>query len=126
MNKYDITETLKGFTNLAEFRDFIEEKINDGQEISRGKDDNDKSKEEKKDESEESEAPTEGGEGEGGGEAEAEAPVIDPVAAPGSQIALGNKVVDAKDDPEAMEVKISGKSNKLNMKPTATIDDSNV
>ena len=118
MKKHDITETLRGFANLAEFRDFLEEAINDGQEISRGKDPNDKSKEQKSEEEAPEEAPAEGGE-EG---MEAEEPIVDPVASPGSQVTIGNKDVDKNADPEAAEVKISGNKDKINMKATAKID----
>lgn len=116
MSKHDITETLRGFFNLAEFRDFLDEQINDGQEISRGKDPNDKSKEEKKEA--ESDAPE-------GGEEEPEAPVVDPTNAPGSQVTIGNKDKDVEADPDAVSLKVSGKKDKINMKPIAKIDPSN-
>lgn len=123
MKSTDITETLKGFVSLAEFREFLEEQINDGQEISRGKDPLDKSKEQK---SEEEPVEEEEGEevvaGEEGGEEAA--PVVDPVAAPGSQVTIGNKTIDKNEDPDAVEVKISGKKNKVKMNPTANINDS--
>ena len=113
----DITKTLKGFTSLSEFRNFLNEQINDGQEISRGKDPQDKSKEQKA--QEEPEAPS-------GEEASAEQPVFDPVAAPGSQVSIGNKKEDdMKADPEAAKVEISGEKNKIDMKPTTKIDTSN-
>jgi hypothetical protein len=120
----DITKTLKGFSSLSEFRNFLNEQINDGQEISRGKDPQDKSKEQKKEEA--PEAPSDGGDAAGGEEGGAEAPVVDPVAAPGSQVTVGNKKEDDMEaDPEAKQVKISGKKDKIDMKPTAKIEPTN-
>lgn len=111
----DITETLKGFESLAAFRDFLQEKINDGQEISRGKDPNDKSKEQKSEE-----PPADDKE-----EEEAEGPVIDPTAAPGSQVTIGNKELEGEEEIESSKIEISGKQEKINMKPQAKLDPSN-
>tara|TARA_X000001316_G_scaffold9405_1_gene2602 strand:+ start:2502 stop:2978 length:477 start_codon:yes stop_codon:yes gene_type:complete len=44
----DNIDILKQFGTLSNFRDFLNEQINDGHEISRGKDPNDMSKEQKK------------------------------------------------------------------------------
>ena len=132
-------DIVKQFGSLANFRDFLSEKINDGAEISRGKDKNDTSKEQKKekkiskevdkkadgsakevhyDTSPEQEAP----------QAEMPpppGPPVDPTAAPGSQISIGKKDVDNNeaDAEKAVSLKLSGKKEKLNLKPKITVKD---
>jgi hypothetical protein len=116
----NLNKVLKHFNNdLQEWVTFLNEKINDGQEISRGKDPNDTSKQEKADEQ-----PQEGdmamGDMPPGGDAGAVAPmppVIDPSMAPGSQISIGKKAVKAEADPDSVRIKISGQKEKIDMKP---------
>ena len=115
-----ISNILKNFTNLSEYTEFLNQLVEaDGSEISRGKDPNDKSKVEKEEEvpeeGGEEEAPLEGEEGE-------EAVVVDPVAAPGSQVAIGNKDLDDVDDPKAVPVKISGNKDKIDTKPKQVVN----
>lgn len=120
-----ISSILKQFKTLQEYTEFLESLVEaEGSEISRGKDPNDKSKKEKSEEQEpeaESEVPAEGGE-----EAAVEEPVIDPVAAPGSQVAIGNKDVNDADDPKAVKVEVSGKKQKINLKPKIEVDSSSL
>ena len=120
-----ISNILKQFTNLQEYTEFLESLVEaEGSEISRGKDPNDKSKKEKGEEQEpeaEGEVPAEGGE-----EEAAEEPVIDPVAAPGSQVAIGNKDVNDADDPKTIKVEVSGKKQKINLKPKIEVDSSSL
>jgi len=130
-------DIVKQFGSLANFRDFLSEKINDGAEISRGKDKNDTCKEQKKekkiskevdkkadgsakevhyDTSPEQEAP----------QAEMPpGPPVDPTAAPGSQISIGKKDIDNNeaDAEKAVSLKLSGKKEKLNLKPKITVKD---
>ena len=112
-----LNSVLKHFGDLDAWMNFLNEQINDGAEISRGKDPNDKSKEQKAEEA----APPDAG-AEAGGEAAAAAapPIIDPSAAPGSQISIGKKL-EKTFDAKAKEIEISGKKQKLNMKPRANI-----
>ena len=127
-------DIVKQFGSLANFRNFLSEKINDGAEISRGKDKTDTSKEQKKekkiskevkknadgsgtevhyDTSPEDEAPPPPPPG----------PPVDPAAAPGSQIAVGKKDIDNNeaDAEKAVNIKLSGKKEKLNLKPKVTV-----
>ena len=117
MNDFD--KILKGFGDISSLVKFLNEKINDGQEISRGKDPNDKSKEQKMNEAE----PPKGGDAAGGGEAAA--PIIDPAAAPGSQINIGNKQLDPEFSSYTDKINISGKKDIINVKPRAQINQSN-
>lgn len=116
----NLNQILKGFGNLDEWMSFLNEKINDGAEISRGKDPHDKSKEEKAMEA----APPGGDEmmADAGMDAAAGAapPVIDPSQAPGSQIAIGKKK-EKTFDAKAKEIKISGETQKLDMKPHVSV-----
>lgn len=115
-----LNSVLKHFGDLDAWMNFLNEQINDGAEISRGKDPNDKSKEQKAEEA----APPEGDAGmdpaAAGGEAAPAPPIIDPSAAPGSQIAIGKKL-EKTFDAKAQEIQISGKKQKLNMKPRANM-----
>ena len=125
---------LKEFDSLEEFTKFIREQINDGEQISAGKSETEQSKEKKKEEKPEDapEPPSEGGEApEGGeaagGEAGAEEPVIDPVGMPGSQIKMGGISPEDKKDkevtnPNAVEIKLSGASTKINKRPSIEVD----
>ena len=121
----NILDVLPNFRSLAEFREFLNEQepqINDGEQISKGKDENETSKEEKEEEGgipdtndpvplpKEGEAPP--------------APVVDPTQAPGSQVAIGKKTISKSAKPEAKKVKVSGKKEKVNMKPMITLDQS--
>lgn len=110
----DITELAKKFGSLGQFTQFLDEKINDGEQISKGKSPTDKSKEEK---AAEQEAPAEGGE-----EMEPEAPVVDPVAAPGSQVAVGNKNTSKEINPEAKKLKVGKEKDKVDLKPRIEIE----
>ena len=128
---------VKQFGTLSNFRSFLEEqiseKINDGAEISRGKDANDKSKEEKKISKEvqknadgsgsETHYDTSGEEMPPAEDMPPPTPPVDPTAAPGSQIAVGKKDTDDEADPEAIPIKLSGKKEKLNTKPKITVRD---
>lgn len=103
---------VKEFGNLANWRDFLNEQINNGDEISRGKNPLDKSKEAKAAEQDQ-EQPD-----------QMQAPVnppvpvaIDPTQAPGSQIAIGKKEVQKEADPKSIEIKISGKKEQVDLKP---------
>lgn len=123
------------FGSLANFRKFLDEKINDGAEISRGKTSTETSKQEKK-EKKISKEVKKNADGSGtethydtSGEEVPPAPEgpmpppVDPAAAPGSQIAIGRKDVEDEADPKAVEIKLSGKSEKVNMKPKITVKD---
>ena len=108
-----LNKVLKHFNNdLGEWVSFLNEKINDGHEISRGKDPHDVSKQQKL-----NAQPAEGAP-EGGAEAAAAVPpIIDPSQAPGSQISIGKKNVKDQLDPESMKIEISGKTEKIDMQP---------
>ena len=130
-------DIVKQFGSLANFRNFLSEKINDGAEISRGKTSTETSKQEKKekkiskevdkkangsakevhyDTSPDQEAP----------QAEMPpGPPVDPTAAPGSQISIGKKDIDNNeaDAEKAVSLKLSGKKEKLNLKPKITVKD---
>lgn len=113
-----ISNLLKNFKTLSEYTEFLNSLVEaEGSEISRGKDPNDESKVEKEAEAEE--APAEGGEGE---EMAGEEPVVDPVAAPGSQVAIGNKEVDKTADPDAVKIEISGEKDKIDTKPKKQVN----
>ena len=128
---------VKQFGTLSNFRSFLEEqiseKINDGAEISRGKDPNDNSKEEKKISKEvkknadgsgtETHYDTSGEEMPPPEDMPPPTPPVDPTAAPGSQIAVGKKDVEGEADPKAIAIKLSGKKEKLNNKPKITVRD---
>lgn len=131
-------DIVKQFGSLANFRDFLSEKINDGAEISRGKDKTDTSKEQKKEKkiSKEVQKKADGSstethydtsEPEQGPPEGADAPMpmpnpVDPTAQPGSQISVGKKDIDDNeaDAEKAVNIKLSGKKEKLNLKPKIT------
>lgn len=121
----NILDILPAFHSLREFREFLNEQepeINDGEQISKGKDPNEKSKEEKSEEQPEpKEDPNDPVPVPGEGEAPP-APTIDPSQAPGSQVAIGKKVVSSTNDPKAKKVEVSGQKNKINMKPSIELD----
>ena len=125
------SKILKEFGTTEEFAKFMREQINDGEQISAGKSPNDQSKEQKKEERPEDapEPPSEGGEEPMGGEGEAgaEEPVIDPVGMPGSQVKMGGMTDKDKKDkkienPNAVEIKLSGKKDKINKRPSMQVD----
>ena len=142
----DIDNIIKYFANLREFSEFVDEikEAADGEEIARGMNPNDKSKQEKNGQSAPPEgkppieAPETDGESEGGPKEEAEpggapmesgagggeAPVIDPVAAPGSQIAVGKKIESSiHKKPKTKAVEVSGKEKvEINTNPKIKID----
>ena len=121
-----IEKLLKQFGTLQEFTDFLGELVEaDGSEISRGKDPNDKSKIQKETEREEEPAEVPVG-GEGGEMMGAEEPIIDPVQAPGSQVAIGNKDTNDADDPKTTKIEMSGKKEKINLKPKIEVDSSSL
>ena len=140
-------EILKEFKDLDAFKLWLKEKVNDGEQISKGKDGDDDSKEKKKEEAPEKPDPagdkeeeSEEGEDEAppeqapnpmadGGDAAAvagEQTPVDPVAMPGSQVAMGgikNKDKDKDEpNPHAVEIDISGKKDKIKMRPTIELD----
>lgn len=133
---------LKEFQDIQTFAAWLKEQINNGDEISRGKDPDDKSKEEKRADASEKPDPADSSETEdGGGDASpnpndgvapeagaagAEEPLVDPVGMPGSQVAMGGiRDKDKKEEPapNAVEVEFSGKKDKINLKPTVDIQD---
>jgi len=128
-------DIVKKFGSLANFRDFLSEKINDGAEISRGKDKTDTSKEQKKEKkiskevkknadgsATETHYDTSGEEMPAPEDMPPPTPPVDPAAAPGSQIAVGKKDVDdVEADPKAVPIKVSGQKEKLNLKPKITV-----
>lgn len=106
-NKFD-PRWLMAFDSLSEFTEFMNEKINDGEEISKGKSPTDQSKEEKAE-----------GEMEGGVEMEAPpAPIVDPHQAPGSQIALGKKKQKSSVNSKTQKIKVGQTKEKINVRPT--------
>lgn len=120
-----ISQIVKNFKNLKEYTEFLQTLVEaEGSEISRGKDPNDESKMDK----EREEGPPEqgGGDAAAGMEAGAEEPVIDPVMAPGSQIAVGNKEPNDADDPKAVKIKISGDKEKIDTKPSVEINNNRI
>ena len=120
----NLQKILKEFGDLPSLVRFLNEKINDGQEISRGKNPLDKSKEQKVNEAPPKPPGPQGG-GEGGEGGEATPPVIDPSQAPGSQITIGNKQPDPEFDMYTNEIKISGKKDIVNTRPRANINYNN-
>ena len=132
-------ELVKRFGSLANFRDFLSEKINDGYEISRGKTAGETSKEEKKEKkiskevkknadgsATETHYDTDTGEEQPNpAEMPPPTPPVDPTAAPGSQIAVGRKDVEDNeaDADKAVKIEISGQKEKLNLKPKITVKD---
>lgn len=112
----DLNKVLVGFQNkgISEWVSFLNEKINDGAEISRGKMPDEKSKEEKRIEN----RSDPGEEDLTAADASVANPIIiDPSQAPGSQIAIGKKHTSDEADPKASEIKISGEKEKINLKP---------
>jgi len=125
-------ELVKKFGSLSNFREFLNEKINDGAEISRGKTSTETSKEEKKEKkiSKEVKKNADGSGTETHYDTSGEevpppppGPPVDPTAAPGSQVAIGRKDVEDEADPKAVKIKLSGKTEKVNMKPKITVKD---
>ena len=123
----NILDVLPHFRSLAEFREFLNEQepqINDGEQISKGKDPNETSKEEKEEaEPEPKEDPNDPVPVPAEGEAPP-APTIDPSQAPGSQVAIGKKTIKKSAKPDAKKLSVSGKKTKINMKPTIVLDQS--
>ena len=130
-------DIVKQFGSLANFRDFLSEKINDGAEISKGKTSTETSKQEKK-EKQISKEVKKNADGSGSEvhydtspeEPQADTPPptppgppVDPTAAPGSQISVGKKDIDNNeaDAEKAVNIKLSGKKEKLNLKPKVTV-----
>ena len=129
-------ELVKKFGSLANFRDFLSEKINDGAEISKGKTSTETSKQEKKEKkiSKEVEKKADGSakevhfdntpeEPEAAAPPPPAGPPVDPTAAPGSQISIGKKDIDNNeaDAAKAVGIKLTGKKEKLNLKPKITV-----
>ena len=142
----DINKFLHKYGTLSEFREHIDslkEAINDGNEISKGKNPLDKSKESKKpaggsdSSAKEVEVDVDGGaqqeqEGMGAPPAEpgqqvgTEQPPTTPGQEPGSQITIGNKVIKKEDDPKAIPIKISNQTEKVDLKPKLIINKNEV
>jgi len=129
-------DIVKQFGSLANFRNFLSEKINDGAEISRGKDKTDTSKEQKKEKkiSKEVDKKADGSAKEVHYDTSEpqnqelpipQGPAVDPTAEPGSQIAIGRKKVEDNeaDAEKAVQLSLSGKKEKLNLKPKITVKD---
>lgn len=128
-------ELVKKFGSLANFRDFLSEKINDGAEISKGKTSTETSKQEKKEKkiSKEVDKKADGSAKEVHYDNTPEepqndvppppGPPVDPTAAPGSQISIGKKNIDNNeaDAEKAVGIKLTGKKEKLNLKPKITV-----
>ena len=127
-------DLVKKFGSLANFREFLNEKINDGEQISKGKTNTETSKEEKKEKkiSKEVKKNADGSATETHYDTSGEevpppepppGPPVDPTQAPGSQVAVGKKDVEDEADPKAVPLKISGKKDQVNMKPKITVKD---
>lgn len=131
-------DIVKQFGSLANFRNFLSEKINDGAEISRGKDKTDTSKEQKKEKkiskevkknadgsATETHYDTSGEETPAPEDMPPPAPPVDPTGQPGSQIAIGRKKIEDNeaDAEKAVQLSLSGKKEKLNLKPKITVKD---
>ena len=102
-----LDKVLKHFNNdLTEWVSFLNEKINDGVEISRGMSPNDKSKQEKTDEA-----------AEGDAAAQTTAPIIDPSQAPGSQISIGKKRIKDENEGNSTRVELSYQPNIIELEP---------
>lgn len=129
-------ELVKKFGSLANFRDFLSEKINDGAEISKGKTSTETSKQEKKEKkiSKEIDKKADGSakevhydntpeEPQNDAPPPPPGPPVDPSAAPGSQISIGKKDIDNNeaDAEKAVGIKLTGKKEKLNLKPKITV-----
>lgn len=138
---------VKKFGSLSNFRDFLNEQINDGQEISRGKDPNDISKEQKRErdnrkksirireeEKKISKEVTKKADGsakevhydtsepEAGADDGQAAPVPpSPVVVDPSQAPGSQIAIGRKEkseaDPKAIEIDVSGKQTQVNLKP---------
>lgn len=142
---------LKEFGDIETLARFLREAINDGEQISKGKSPDEKSKEEKEDDAggEKPEAPEkpeaeepeadeggeapaapEGGDAAAAAAAGAEEPIVDPVAMPGSQVAMGGITRDGKKDkvdepePNSVKIEVSGKKDKVKMHPVVDTDPS--
>lgn len=115
---------LMAFSSLSEFTEFMNEKINDGEQISAGKSPTDKSKEEKEEEQPAEEQPS--GDPAVAGAVEPVAPtppIIDPSQAPGSQIAIGKKTVKDNVKSSSTRIKVGKqKKEKVNVKPSISSD----
>lgn len=129
MIDYDI---VKSFGSLSNFREFLDEKINDGEQISKGKTPSETSKEEKKEKkvSKEVEKKSDGSSTETHYDTSGDevpppmpppGPPVDPTQAPGSQVSVGKKDVEDEADPKAVPLKLSGKKEVVNMKPKITV-----
>ena len=115
----NITNTLKGFKNLKDFSQFLEEQINDGEEISKGKNPDETSEEQEKEEAE-PEAPV----ADMGGAPPGMPPEEAPAEAPGAQVTIGNKVEDPSSSPFPKKIKISGRTDVVDVSPQAVINQS--
>lgn len=118
---YNILSEFKSIKEYTEFMESLVEKATDGNEISRGMSDHDKSKQEKK-VAKEVQKNADGSTSEvhydtSGEEVPAEpvAPEAQPLA-PGQQVTVGNKK-PKEVNPPTVEVEISGKKEKLDVKP---------
>ena len=129
----EIIDILPNFGTLKEYRDFLDtlvEKSADGAEIARGMSPNDKSKQEKKQVvTKEVKKNANGSSNEthydhiDPGVEEAPAAPPPPPLEPGQQTKIGNKNPDQKfDTPKTAEVKISGETSKIDLKPRISMN----
>ena len=142
---------LKEFKNMKNWTNFLQERINDGAEISRGKTGGDRSKEDKKRREDDKEAhdrntktkevnikkhangaethstvekePMPDQDIEQEAPPEEQPPAPPPVAmAPGSQVKIGRKDTSQKIEPTAKKLTVSKAEQKVDMKPKVVID----
>lgn len=121
----ELFDQIKSHMSLSEWTEFLQEKINDGEQISKGKSPTDISKEQKKDKivSKEVEKKANGAAKEvhydTQHEVDAQMPGEEPAPvapAPGSQVKIGKKEKsDVEDKPVA--VKVGKEKEKVDMKP---------
>jgi len=137
MQNQDFYNIISGFKTLREFQEFLEEKADKGEQVSRGMTDkmSPDSKAEKKKEqvvTKEVEKKANGAEKETHydyqdtaveepQEPEEQPPM--PVQ-PGQQVAIGNKEIQDDEDPKTVKITISGKKEKIIAKPRVRTDDS--
>ena len=122
---YDIVSNFKNLKEYTEFMETLVEKKADGNEISRGMNKHDKSKKEKKQvltkevKKSANGAATEKHYDHIDPEPEGPPPAPPmPPLQPGQQTKIGNKIVDQDQVmPKTKEIVVSGKKQKLNMKP---------
>lgn len=136
MQNEDFYNMISGFKNLREFQEFLEEKADKGEQVSRGMTDkmSPDSKAEKKKEqvvTKEVEKKANGAEKEthydhiDAGIEEPQEPEEQPPmpVQPGQQVAIGNKEIKSEEDPETIAISISGEKEKIETKPRVRTDD---